>query len=188
MQQPVSFCTACLFAPTRFAKPLVLRNTGSRVRSSCAVTQTVMNYKSNFEERHDDVQILFTLDLAGNFKSVDATAERAFGYSAEKMCQMNITELVAPSCADYLKKRIAEAAVGDLGSVYEVDVYTRDGQRRPLEISTRLVTRNGCPFELEGIAVPRINTIGGRPRCLDEEFWIGLGLNGPSALTFLPTR
>ena len=147
-----------------------------------------MRYKINCEERRDDTQILFTLDLAGNFKTVDAAAERTFGYTAEKICRMNITELVAPSYADYLKKRIAEAAVEDLGSVFEVDVYNRDGQCRPLEISTRLITRNGRPFELQGIAFPRINTFGGRPRCLDEEFWIGPGLNGPSTLTFLPTR
>jgi hypothetical protein len=101
---------------------------------------------------------------------------------------MNIAELVAPTHAEYLQEQIARAAVEDLGAVYEIEVFTRDGHCRPLEISTRLIMRNGRPFELEGIAFPRINTFGGRPRCLDEEFWIGPGLNGPSTLTFLPTR
>ena len=147
-----------------------------------------MNYKNDCEERHDESQILFTLDLAGNFKSVDAAAERTFGYTAENLYEMNIAELVAPNQATNLQEQIARASVQDLGAVYEVEICTRDGQRRPLEISTRLIMRNGCPFELEGIAFPRINTFGGRPRCLDEEFWIGPGLNGPSTLTFLPTR
>jgi PAS domain S-box-containing protein len=188
MQQPVSFCTACLIAPTRFAKPLVSKNTDTRVRSSCVVSRTVMNYKIDSEERHDDMPILFTLDLAGNFKSVDAAAERTFGYTAENMRRMNIAELVAPTRAAYLQEQIARAAMEDLGAVYEIEVFTKDGRCRPLEISTRLIMRNGCPFELEGIAFPRINIFGGRPRCLDEEFWIGPGLNGLSTLTFLPAR
>lgn len=158
------------------------------MRSSCAVARTDMRYKIDCEERRDDTQILFTLDLAGNFKSVNAAAERIFGYTAENLYEMNIAELVAPSQADRLQEQIARAAVGKLGAVYEIEIYTRDGRCRPLEISTRLITRNGCPFELEAIAFPRINTFGGRPRCLDEEFWIGPGLNGPSTLTFLPTR
>jgi len=188
MQQPVSFCTACLFAPTRFAKPPVLRNTETRVKSSCVVTRTVMNYKTDCEERPEDMQILFTLDLAGNFKSVDATAERTFGYAAEKMRGMNIVELVAPNHSDYLQEQIARAVEGELGAVYEVEMLTKDRNCLALEISTRLVMRNGFPFELEAIAFPRVNTWEVRPRCLDEEFWIGPGLNGPSTLTFLPTR
>jgi PAS domain S-box-containing protein len=147
-----------------------------------------MNDNINCEERPDDTQIMFTLDLAGNFKSVDAAAESTFGYTAEKLCRMNIGELVAPNYAGYLQEQIAQAVVGELGAVYEVEMLTKDRNRLALEISTRLVIRNGFPVELEGIAFPRVNTWEVRPRCLDEEFWIGPGLNGPSTLTILPTR
>src|SRR4030095_7847523 len=185
MQQPVSFCTACLFAPTRFAKPPVLKNTGSRVQSSCVVTRTVMNCKTNSEECHHDKQIVFTLDLAGNFKFVDTAAEHTFGYSAEKMCRMNIAELVTPKYADYLQQQIAQAVVGELCAVFEVEILTKNRDCLAFEISTRLVMRNGFPFELEGIAFPRVNIWEERPRCLDEEFWIGPGLSGTSTLPFL---
>jgi PAS domain S-box-containing protein len=151
-----------------------------------------MTYKINCETRPAGVteytQILFTLDLSGDFKFVNSAAEELFGYSAEELCMMNIAELVLPGFAQYLEGQIARTIAGELGAVYQVEIYTKDGQCQPLEISTRLVIRNGSPFELEGIAFPLINTFGGRPRCLDEEFWIGPGLNGPVALTFLPTR
>ena len=163
-----------------------------RVLWDCVITRTVMTHKTECELRPDDangaMQILFTLDLAGNFKSVDAAAERLFGYTAEKLCRMNLAELVAPNYADYLQAQISGAVVGGLGAVYEIEVLTRDRNRLGLEVSTRLVTRNGCPFELEGIAFPRVNFWEVKPRCLDEEFWIGPGLSGPSTLTFLPTR
>ena len=193
MPQPVSFCTACPFAPTRFANPPVLSSTENPCAVSlCAVTRTDMTYKTDYEQRHVDAiqetQILFTLDLAGNFKYVNSAAEHLFGYSAAEMCRMNFVELVPPGFAHYLQGQITQTVAGELGAVYEIEIYTKPGHCLALEISTRLVMRNGCPFELEGIAFPKINIFGGRPRCLDEEFWIGPGLNGPSTLTFLPTR
>lgn len=135
-----------------------------------------------------EMPILFTLDLEGNFKSVNAAGEQVLGYSAAEMRLMNITDLVGPDFSVYLHSEIANAADADLGNVYQIEIHTKDGQSLPLEISTRLVTRHGSPFELEGIAFPLVNTIGGRPRCLDEQFWIGPGLNDPKTLTFMPTR
>jgi PAS domain S-box-containing protein len=151
-----------------------------------------MTHKINCEARHagatQQSQIVFTLDLAGDFKFVNSAAEALLGYSAGEICMMNIADLVVPGFAHYLQGQIARAIAGELGAVYQIEIYTKDGQCLPLEISTRLVIRNGSPFELEGIAFPLANTFGGRPRCLDEEFWIGPGLNSPLALTFIPTR
>ena len=132
--------------------------------------------------------MLFTLDLAGHFKSVNSASERVFGYTADEMCRMNIAELVTPNCAEHLRAQIAQATVAGLGAVYEIEIYNKDRECISLELSTRLITRDGCPFELEAIAFPGVNKWQERPRCLDEEFWIGPGLNSPSALTFLPTR
>lgn len=158
--------------------------------SDCVGARTFMTHRTDYEARHDDAvpQILFTLDLAGNFKSANSAAQDIFGYTAAEMRLMNIADLIAPSLADYLQDQITQSVVGNLGAVYEVEIYAKDGQSVPLELSTRVVMRNGCPFELEGIAFPQIEIFGGRPRCLDEEFWIGPGLTGRSALTFLPTR
>jgi PAS domain S-box-containing protein len=193
MQQPVSFCTACLFALTRFANPAVLRFTEHPCAvSECVGTQTVMSEKRKLEGRHDEatreMQILFTLDLAGNFKSVDSAAERAFGYCAEELRRMNISQLVAPAQSAYLIERISHVAVSPLGAVYEIEILTKGRDSLALEVSTRLVIRNGNPFQLEGIAFPRMKTWEERPRCLDEEFWTGPGLMARRPLTFLPTR
>ena len=153
---------------------------------------TFMNHKIDCEARPagatEQMQIVFTLDLAGDFKFVNSAAEELLGYTAKEICVMNIADLVGPGFSHYLQGQIARAVAGELGSVYEIEIFTKDGQCLPLEISTRLVIRNGSPFELEGIAFPLINTFGGPPRCLDEEFWIGPGLTGPKALTFIPTR
>ena len=133
----------------------------------------------------DETQILFTLDLAGNFKFVDAAAERLFGFVAAELRRMNLAQLVASNHVDYLREQIARAVVGDLGAVYELEIYTKAGACVALEISTRLIVRNDCPFELEAIAFPRLNSWPARPKCLDEQFWIGPGLNSPRALILI---
>jgi PAS domain S-box-containing protein len=119
---------------------------------------------------------------------MNSVAEQLLGYSAADIRGMNIAELAAPGFAHYLQDQITRAIAGELGAVYQVEVYKKDRDCLALEISMSLVIRNGSPIELEGIACPLINISGGRPRCLDEEFWIGPGLNGPATLTFLATR
>src|SRR5436190_12015754 len=96
MQQPVSFCTACLIAPTRFAKPPVFEKHGNPCAVELCGYPNVMTYESDCEERNYDMQMVFTLDLAGDFKSVDAGAEGIFGDTAENMCRMKMDELGAP--------------------------------------------------------------------------------------------
>ena len=133
----------------------------------------------------EGTQILFTLDLAGNFKSVNSAAVRMFGYAAEEICQMNLAQLVAPNYADYVREQIAQAVVGELGAVYEIEIYRQNGECRALEISMRSIMRQGCPFELEAIAFPRAHPWPTRARCLDDKFWIDAGLNSPRALILI---
>jgi len=151
-----------------------------------------MTQKVDHQARHasatKEKEILFTLDLAGNLKCINSVAEQLLGFTAADICGMNIAELVVPGFAHYLQDQIARAVAGELGAVYQIEIYKKDRDCLPLEMSMSLVIRNGSPSELEGIAFPLINISGGRPRCLDEEFWIGPGLNGPTALTFLSTR
>jgi PAS domain S-box-containing protein len=157
-----------------------------------ASARTVMNQKIDRHARDasetSEKEILFTLDLAGNLKSMNSVAQQLLGYTTADICGVNIGELVAPGFVPYLQDQIARAVAGELGAVYQIEIYKKDRDCLPLEISMRLVNRNGSPIELEGIAFPLIYISGGRPRCLDEEFWIGPGLNGPTTLTFLATR
>ncbi|HYX29989.1 MAG TPA: PAS domain-containing protein [Pyrinomonadaceae bacterium] len=130
-------------------------------------------------------QILFTLDLAGNFKSLDSLTERIFGYSAGELSRMNLAHLVPPQHADYVRSQIARAVDAGLGAVYEVEICAKDGRRLALEISTRLIMRDGCPFELEAIGFLRADSWSTQARCLHEEVWIDCGLTGARALTFI---
>src|SRR5262245_55908253 len=113
MQQPVSFCTACLLPRLALLTPRSELRGSPCWLSECAGTRTVMTHKFDGEMRlvgaSGEMPILFTLDLEGNFKSVDSSAEQLLGYSAAEMRLMNITDLVGPDFSIYLHSEIAGA-------------------------------------------------------------------------------
>ena len=130
--------------------------------------------RPNRQATASENQILFVIDLAGNFKFVNAAAECVSGYSREEACRMNISQVVAPKLREYVRQQIRDALQGNFGAVYEIEIITKDRRRVTLETSAQLVRRNGEPFEIQGIAFPAVRARDGqadlRPRCLDKEF------------------
>jgi len=147
-----------------------------------------MAYLSNCDKQDrvtsNNVRILFTLDLSGNLKSINAVGERILGYRRHELRCTNLGELVAPEFVEYLRQQITRAGTDDPGAVYEIEVITKDRRKVRLEISTRLVMRDDCYFELEGIALVRGHVAAHRPRCLDEEFTLVPELKSYRTLTF----
>src|SRR6266478_8342008 len=98
-----------------------------------------MQYQRTKQSRRDklvaETKIVYTLDLNGNFKFVNEAGERVTGYSCEEACAMNITQLVAPELAEYVRRKIARTKDDVLGSVFEIEIITKDRQRIVLETS-----------------------------------------------------
>ena len=87
---------------------------------------------------------------------------------------MNIAQFVAPEFAERVQDCLAGNFSKRLGTVYEIDIIAKNGQRIALEVSTQAVARNGRALEIEGIALPSVlRNLSQRPtrlRCLDENF------------------
>ena len=139
-----------------------------------------MHYQRSKQSRRDqqvaEMKIVYRLDLNGNFKFLNEAAERVTGYSCEEACAMNIWQLVAPELAEYMRQKILRTRDEVLGSVFEIEIITKDRQRILLETSTRLVTHGRDQFEIEVIALPPVSVKHSSPvhaRCLDEEFVFG---------------
>jgi hypothetical protein len=87
---------------------------------------------------------------------------------------MNITQVVAPELAEYVRQQITRTVREWFGAVYEIEIITKDHRRVTLETSTHVVLRDGQPVEIQGIAVMPIARTSPMPdervRCLDREF------------------
>ena len=96
--------------------------------------------------------MVYTLDLEGNLTSLNKTAERIMGYARAEALQMKLAQFVAPESGDMLRRMMERQIAGESSSPYELEIITREGQRVALEINTHIISREGRPVGVQGIA------------------------------------
>src|SRR5687767_1647378 len=65
---------------------------------------------------------------------------------------MNVADVIAPEYLNLARAMIAQKASQKVSTVYEIDIISKQGRRIRLEVSTRLIYREGRPFGMQGIA------------------------------------
>ena len=120
-----------------------------RHRIGKAIRESEARYRELFENAND---IIYTHDLKGNFTSLNRSGERITGYSREETMRMNVADVIAPEYLDLAREMIAHKAAEHVSTVYEIDIISKKGRRVRLEVSTRVVFRDGKPVGVQGIA------------------------------------
>lgn len=115
-------------------------------------------------------QVVFRLDLDGNILSVNEAGERLTGYRAVQLARLNVLDLLPGHCAADLCAMANRSIRYRFGTVFEIEVMTSDRRQIPLEVSIDLIRRPDRKLEFLGIAVPKNDAAGCRPRCLDIRF------------------
>jgi PAS domain S-box-containing protein len=118
-------------------------------RAEASIRESEERYRELFENAND---IIYTHDLQGNFTSLNRSGERITGYSREEAALMNVADVIAPEYLNLAREMIAHKASEKVSTVYEIDIITKDGRRVRLEVSTRLIFRDGKPIGVQGIA------------------------------------
>ena len=106
-------------------------------------------YRELFENAND---IIYTHDLKGNFTSLNRSGERITGYTREEAMQLNVADVIAPEYLSLAREMIAHKESANVSTVYEIDIISKAGQRVRVEVSTRLILRDGKPVGVQGIA------------------------------------
>lgn len=96
----------------------------------------------------------YTNYMNGKINFLNNEGERNSGYGREAAARMNIVEVVDSEFAEHHLGQILRDANAGVGTVYEIDIMARDGRRIALEVSTRIVRRDGGQVEVHWIAVP----------------------------------
>ena len=112
----------------------------------------------NSEERYRDLfenanDVIYTQDLSGTFTSMNRAITRVAGYEPNELIGRSVVEFVDPegfvsSNANHERKLAGDAS----STTYEIDIIARDGSRVPVEVSNRLIYREGVPIGVTGIA------------------------------------
>jgi PAS domain S-box-containing protein len=114
--------------------------------------------------------IIYTHDLEGNLLSGNKAATQVLGYSREDYVGMNIAKMVAPEDIDQVRRSIHDKVTGKQSAVsYPLHVIAKNGTRHALEVSTRLIYRDGIPVAVQGIARDVTDRERGQQALLESE-------------------
>jgi diguanylate cyclase (GGDEF)-like protein/PAS domain S-box-containing protein len=114
-----------------------------------ALRESEQRYRKLFEDATD---VIFTLDLDGNFTSVNAMGEQISGYCRQELLCMNLQQLASPESLAGVHHAITARTGGEKLSALEADFIARDGHRVAMEVNSRLQFRNGLPVGMLCIA------------------------------------
>src|SRR5262245_25427347 len=127
----------------------VAERTTTLRQAHTALAASEARYRELFENATD---IVYTHDLQGIFTSVNKAAERLSGYTQAEALQMHIAQVVVPEHVALANQVTARQLAGETVPPYELEILTKEGRRVPLEVHTRLLTHEGHPIGIQGIA------------------------------------
>jgi diguanylate cyclase (GGDEF)-like protein/PAS domain S-box-containing protein len=109
------------------------------------------------EQRYRDLienaaDIVYTCDLTGRLTSLNRAGQKLTGYSGDEITAMRLADFVTGAQRELVDELIQRQVRERQDVTAEFEVVTRQGERRVLEVSTRLIQRDGTPVEIQGIA------------------------------------
>lgn len=97
--------------------------------------------------------IVYAHDAEGRFTFVNAAAERLLGWEREELVGRRYQEIVTPEALPLTSEMFTRKLRGEVTFTrYVTEVFTKDGARVPLEVSSSLVRREGRTAEGQGVA------------------------------------
>src|SRR5215475_8742041 len=121
---------------------------GERERNEIALRESEAHYWELFENASDFV---YTADMQGRLTSTNKAGERLLGYSREEFAVINLADIITPESLERSRQMRLSKETGTAWTTYEVELITKDNRHLPLEVSTRLIYRDGKPVGVQGI-------------------------------------
>jgi PAS domain S-box-containing protein len=128
----------------------VARDITERKQASAQLEASEARYRALFENA---AAMVSTMDLGGNLTGANKALESFCGYTREELLGKNVADLVPPDQLEIVRS-MKERKLREGGTTtYEFDFLTKDGLRRPVQMTSSLIKENGRPVGTQGIAI-----------------------------------
>lgn len=154
LERAMKLVPALLFAGVVVLSWILLLH--RRVRKQTAFIQSRLQLESVLEQRYKDLfehatDLIFSLDLCGQFMAANGSTERALGFSSADLQSMFIWDLMqpedVPQCRDMLRAMLG----GERSGLHQARLITGTGAEVTIEMSWRLQYSGGVPSRIEAI-------------------------------------
>ena len=105
-------------------------------------------FRELFENAND---VIFLHDLKGKLLAINRAAEYLTGYARAEVLGHSFDQLVAPEARHQTHDSIRAHLGGSPTQHFELPIVSKYGNRRFLEVSTRILYRRGHPVAVQGI-------------------------------------
>ncbi len=106
-------------------------------------------YQEWFENPGD---MVFTLDLDGQFLAVNKTAESMTGYKQSELLRMKMDQLTVARCREIPEQMLAHLRGGESREVGELEIISKLDERHVLQLELRGVFEGGRLTQAKGVA------------------------------------
>ncbi len=128
-----------------------------RVVQQTAIIRRQLELEAMLKDRYQDLfesanDMVYTHDLSGRLTSINMAGERALGRNRSLILNRSLLDFIAEEQRAEASQWLTDIIDGAAPATVEWDFVTAAGERLRLEISTRLIERDGRQVEVEGIA------------------------------------
>jgi PAS domain S-box-containing protein len=154
-QDGTSFPVEYITAPMRndrneiVAAVVTFRDITERKQAEEALRESEARYRELFENSHEAI---YVHDLSGRYLSVNRAAEELSGFKREEILGKHYSNFIAPRHLKDARESFCRKLDTPIETTYEAEVVCKNGMRKPVEVNSRLIYKDGVAIGVQGTA------------------------------------
>ena len=126
----------------------------------CEETLSAAENNQQYREFENSRDAIYVHDMSGRYIFVNGAAEELTGFNRAEIIGKHYSNFIAPNYLREARESFCRKLDLPIETKYEAEVICKDGSRKPVEVSSHMIYRNGESIAVQGT----VRDITGRKR------------------------